>query len=451
MLTQAPQDIASRQGALLLQGPVGPFFARLQDHLDASGWDTIKVQFNAGDCLFHGAGRQVLFSGPLERLSAWLEALLTEFGPTVILLFGDQRPIHKVAAEVASRLGIAVVSFEEGYLRPHYITVELGGNNALSSLRNWHFGGRRMNAPSPRVIDKRVLYRMSWLASAYYLALRIGALRFRHYRHHRSRSICREMVLWTRNVFRKQTRRARNQELVGRLTSTLSGQFFLVALQVHDDLQLRSHGRGWTLERMIETAISTFAQGARRQDHLVFKAHPLDRGHYSCERIVTRLARVHGIGDRVHCVCDGNLGLMSTSSRGMLTINSTAALTSFRHAKPVFALGASFYEPLTANGQDNSAQALKSFWRSPPRLRAGWRTFRAEIIQRSQVNGSYYLADEIEATCRRVELRVARLVWEHARTLAPERSAQAPTTDEPRKARSKAEGGRALVPRPGLP
>jgi capsule polysaccharide modification protein KpsS len=46
-------DPAAPRHALLLQGPVGPFFRRLADELCARGTAVSKVNFNPGDSLFY--------------------------------------------------------------------------------------------------------------------------------------------------------------------------------------------------------------------------------------------------------------------------------------------------------------------------------------------------------------------------------------------------------------
>ncbi|MDM0021734.1 capsular polysaccharide export protein, LipB/KpsS family [Variovorax saccharolyticus] len=102
------------KGVLLLQGPVGPFFSRLAHDLELAGATVFKVNFNAGDCLFY---RRPAFSfkGTMAEWPAWLEALLERLDIDVLLLFGDCRPIHAAARQVAAKRGLEVGVFEEGY------------------------------------------------------------------------------------------------------------------------------------------------------------------------------------------------------------------------------------------------------------------------------------------------------------------------------------------------
>ena len=59
---------------------------------------------------------------------------------TDLHVFGDWRPLHREAVLLARVRGIRVWAYEEGYLRPDYITMEQGGVNGLSSLPNTREG-----------------------------------------------------------------------------------------------------------------------------------------------------------------------------------------------------------------------------------------------------------------------------------------------------------------------
>ena len=50
------------------------------------------------------------------------------------MLYGDVRPIHAEAVARAKAAGIMVHVFEEGYLRPYWVTYERGGSNGHSRL-----------------------------------------------------------------------------------------------------------------------------------------------------------------------------------------------------------------------------------------------------------------------------------------------------------------------------
>ena len=60
-----------RRKAVLLQGPVGPFFSVLQKRLDEAGWETVRIVFNWGDSVFCGSGRNVRYKGQPENWPVW--------------------------------------------------------------------------------------------------------------------------------------------------------------------------------------------------------------------------------------------------------------------------------------------------------------------------------------------------------------------------------------------
>ena len=120
---------------LFLQGPHGPFFRQLGRMLIAAGAKVWRVGFNAGDRAFWAKDQSfVAFTGALESWEARLAELITEKAITDIVLYGDTRPIHAKAVAIARARGLSVHVFEEGYLRPYWVTYERGGSNGNSRL-----------------------------------------------------------------------------------------------------------------------------------------------------------------------------------------------------------------------------------------------------------------------------------------------------------------------------
>ena len=116
---------------LFLQGPHGPFFRQLGRMLIAAGAKVWRVGFNAGDRAFWPKDQSfVAFTGALESWEARLAELITEKAITDIVLYGDTRPIHAKAVAIARARGLTVHVFEEGYLRPYWVTYERGGRGA---------------------------------------------------------------------------------------------------------------------------------------------------------------------------------------------------------------------------------------------------------------------------------------------------------------------------------
>src|SRR5690606_3468889 len=92
--------------ALLLQGPMGPFFARFAAELRSRGARVTKVNFNAGDALFYRADDAIDYRGRMEDWPGFFRELVRRDGIDAVYLFGDCRPIHQPAVRVARELGI---------------------------------------------------------------------------------------------------------------------------------------------------------------------------------------------------------------------------------------------------------------------------------------------------------------------------------------------------------
>lgn len=112
---------------LFLQGPHGPYFHRLGRMLTAAGAHVWRVGFNRGDRAFWPSENYIPYKGTLADWPQTFSALIADHAITDIVLYGDTRPIHAQAIAIARSQGLTVHVFEEGYLRPYWITYERGG------------------------------------------------------------------------------------------------------------------------------------------------------------------------------------------------------------------------------------------------------------------------------------------------------------------------------------
>ncbi|MCW8843203.1 MAG: capsule biosynthesis protein CapA, partial [Rhodobacteraceae bacterium] len=125
----------SNRTFLFLQGPHGPFFHRLGKMLRRSGASVWRVGFNAGDRVFWpDRATYIPFTAPPETWPDRFDKIVADKGITDIVLYGDVRDIHATAIQRARDLGLMVHVFEEGYLRPYWVTYERGGSNGHSRL-----------------------------------------------------------------------------------------------------------------------------------------------------------------------------------------------------------------------------------------------------------------------------------------------------------------------------
>jgi hypothetical protein len=134
MIPTSLDRLLCQRRTLLLQGPMGPFFERLATTLRSHGQQVWKVNFNAGDDLFFRGEQVIQFREPMDQWPACLRRLVAELRLDAVVLFGQSRRMHQVAIAEAEALGVTVFVLEEGYVRPDYVTLEIGGVNAASSL-----------------------------------------------------------------------------------------------------------------------------------------------------------------------------------------------------------------------------------------------------------------------------------------------------------------------------
>ena len=420
LLRVARSTPAVPRRVLLLQGPAGPFFHRLALALDARGTTVDRVRFNPGDVMFcramPGGGHLYDYREGRDVWADWLDAHLRATPTDAIVLFGAERPQHSIAREVAGALGVPIVSLEEGYVRSGYVTVERGANNWRSPLAGKLPPGRMRGV---RAKPLRVTPR-GWWDTGFWWMVRWGWLYFgwrnlakrrrQSELFHKSRPSLREVPLWLRNAWRRLTRHDR---IVGRLLTDLKGEFDLVPLQVADDAQLADAARGWSNRRLIVAAIASFAAHAPAERHLVFKVHPLERGHTSDHRVVRRVAAMHGVADRVHCIMSGPLGPVTRAARGMIVINSTSGLTAIAERKPLLVLGNAIYRNPALARCGDGPRSLDPFWtddyRGDERVA---RHYQPWLIRRALVPGDYYHGRTLDATAAAVADRTLRIVAE---------------------------------------
>ncbi|MGV3570686.1 MAG: capsule biosynthesis protein [Ramlibacter sp.] len=387
MINQSIEALAGKK-VLLLQGPVGPFFARLAADLREAGAEVHKVNFNAGDWIYYPRNA-MNYRGPMDQWPAWLEQQMRRLGIEVVFLFGDCRPIHMEARVLATRLGVELWVFEEGYVRPDFVTLERFGVNGYSKLPRISDAYRQ---ELPAVPEQQPVGNAYWAmvrcGCTYFTVGSLGKPFFPHYVHHRPLALS-EAVPWVRSAWRKLWYRWKERGQEDKLITYFSRRFFLVPLQVHNDAQVTVHADLTGVENFIETTIRSFAHHAPKDTLLVFKHHPMDRGYRSYSRFIRAAARKSKIGKRVVYIHDQHLPTLLSHARGVVVINSTVGLSALHHGTPTMVCGNALYDlpGLTYQGR------LDDFWAAAPKTRPNatlYRRFRHHLIAKTQLNGSFY-------------------------------------------------------------
>jgi capsular polysaccharide export protein len=298
--------------------------------------------------------------------------------------------MHEIAIREAQALGITVFVFEEGYVRPDYITLEIGGVNGRSTVpRQREFYDRmapiELAPPQP---TQQVFSQVADLAMTYAVATTLGAWAYPHYRHHRSMHPIAEGLRWLRGGLRKQFGHWRDRDVMSELIGpNHRKRWFLAPLQVCNDSQIKRFSPYRDVAQFIEVAMQSFASHAPREDWLVFKHHPLDRPYSNYTELIRARALALGVADRVRYVDDLHLPTLLKNACGVVTVNSTVGLQALYHGTPVMTLGECIYgvEGLVHAGP------LEDFWREPGVVDADlYQRFRAYLVRETQVNASFY-------------------------------------------------------------
>jgi capsular polysaccharide export protein len=380
---------------LFLQGPHGPFFAQLARMLRAAGARTWRVGFNRGDAAFWPDRASYLpFT---EDAAAWPETvarLLASKGATDLVLYGDTRPIHAAAIAAARARGLTVHVFEEGYLRPYWVTYERGGANGNSRLMHLSVADMRHalagldldlpDAPA-RWGDMRqhIFYGALY---HHYLLFRNRA--YARFQPHRGLSVAQEFRLYLRRLALMPVHWLDRVQATARI-KTGGFPYHLALLQLAHDASFRDHGPFDSMETFLAVLIDGFAAGAPRHHHLVFKAHPLEDGRTPLRRDIRRLAARHGVADRVHYVRGGKLARLLDDARSAVTVNSTAAQQALWRGLPLKAFGQAVY----LKPEFVSDQPLGAFFQNPTRPDSrAYRDYRHFLLETSQISGSFYSA-----------------------------------------------------------
>lgn len=386
---------AARRVFLLLQGPHGPFFDRVGALLRDAGAQVWRVGFNAGDEFFWSdRARLIRHSAAPEDWPAHLARIIAEKDVTDIVLYGDVRPVHAAAQAAAQQHGLVLHVFEEGYLRPFWITYERGGSNGNSALMRIPLRDMRnalrqrpgeIRRPPARWGDMR---QHKFYGALYHFFVLAANRRYPGYRTHRQIGVFDEFVLNLRRLLRTPF------DAVARMRETRAVRrggfpYVLVLMQLEHDSNFVAHSPYARMSDFTDEVLAGFAQSAPRHHRIVFKAHPLEDGRGGIHAAILSQARELGIEERVHFVRGGKLARLLAQARAAVTVNSTSAQQALWRGLPVKAMGrAVFCKPGLV-----SEQNLGEFLADPqPPQAASYRRYRDFLLESSQVPGGFYAA-----------------------------------------------------------
>jgi len=386
-------DLQKKRMFLFLQGPHGPFFSQLACALESYGHATNQIGFNQGDKIFWANKRSFIpFTLPIDAWSGFLQREFREKQITDLVIYNDTRPFHKTAIQAAHARGINVHIFEEGYLRPYWITYERDGSNGNSKLMSLaqsavvpdHLtrGPDPVHAPCHwGDMREHIFY-----GAVYHWCILCANRQFPNFTSHREISIRKEFRLHLKQLVFTPAR------IAARFWANLTLKFgtfpyHLILMQLQHDSAFQNHSPFKTNASFLELTLRSFANNAPPHHHLVIKAHPLEDGRSEIAYHLRRLGTKFGINRRIHYLPGGKFAHVLDPALSVVTVNSTAGQQALWRGIPVKTLGQAIYN----HDKFISKQSLDAFFAHPkaPNLQA-YKAFRNFLLQTSQIPGGFY-------------------------------------------------------------
>ena len=380
---------------LFLQGPHGPFFHRLGTMLRAAGCKVSRVGFNAGDRAFwFGKPGYIPFRGKADDWAPTFTDVLTTHRITDIVLYGDTRPIHAQAVEIAKSQGLNVHVFEEGYMRPYWVTYERGGTNGHSRLMTMTIPEMRealalsdLEVPTPPAhwgdMRQHLFY-----GALYHWFVMFRNKDYRNFARHRELPVAKEAYLYTKRLLLMPLISI-DRKIASTRIRHGGFPYHLVLMQLEHDASFQNHSPFTRMSEFIDVVMAGFANGAPRHHHLVFKAHPLENDRSPIRTLIRDAAKKHGVKARVHYVRGGKLARLLDQARTAVTVNSTAGQQVLWRGIPLKVFGQAVY----SKKQFVSEQPLAEFFASPTRPNSkAYKDYRRFLLETSQIPGGFYSA-----------------------------------------------------------
>lgn len=374
---------------LLLQGPMGNFFKRLDKNFRKRGAITYRIGFNKGDEFYSYSDNYTPFKGKPMEWGKFILDFLEKNRIDIIFLIGDCRFYQKITRSVTVDKNIIVFVFEYGYIRPHYITLERDGVNNFSKIPREPSFYNKIELKALQEARHSHSSRFSIIISSiiYYFLSNICYRKYPHYQHHRDFLAYKEAFFGIRGAIRKELYKSKDEKYLKKITQELSKKYYFIPIQTHNDFQIREHSKYEKIEDFMVEVIDSFSKFAPKETFLIFKHHPEDRGRKNYKKFLEKEANKRGVLDKIIVVYDTFLPDCLENAKATVTINSTVGLTSISKGIATITLGDAIYdmEGLTTK------TTLNDFWnnyKTPNHLL--YLKFQQYLIETTQLNGSMY-------------------------------------------------------------
>jgi capsular polysaccharide export protein len=419
--------MSSQQKFLLLQGPASPFFKKLGLELIKMGHLAWKVNFCGGDKITSlGGVPQFDYQDKFDNFSDWLTKLFKQYTFTHIILFGDTRPFHTIAINIAKQYNCNVYVYEEGYLRPDWITLEANGVNGFSQLMHkvantqWlvnYQANHDVNSYETKPSGNNTLLRL-FQDLIYRLFTFILYPLYPYYKTYRPRNAAIEYLGWAKRIPLVRLKRHYEDSIINKLISKKIPYYFF-PLQLTSDAQIRIHSNFKDVTESIKVVINSFVTYAPSNTILVIKNHPFDTGLVDYQQFIKNCCEQNKLSlERVLYIENGKIPVLLENTLGTIVVNSTVGLSALYHKSPTIVLGTAIYNipNLTYQG------SLDNFWsvtEKPNNLL--FEKLKCYLIDHNQINGNFYtkkgISMSIEGSLKLLHLTYCLPLVDYVNTL----------------------------------
>ncbi|MEM8838057.1 MAG: capsular biosynthesis protein [Pseudomonadota bacterium] len=346
---------------LILQGPLSSFYADIAKALREAGAKCAKIQICGNDRADWHGEQGLDYSGQLADFERFLDSAFPGRSFSHVLMHSDRRPYHRAAISWARRNGVDPVVTELGYLRPDWMTLERG---AVSTGSHFPTDATTIRdiARNAGPIDARVLYpdrpMKRILQELRYTAFNLlHWWRYPHYETHRPDGPLKVYPGFLKTQLTKSSARRRGASALELLKSK-NAPYFVFALQLNGDFQLRDHSPFNSMAQAIDFVAKSFSANAPEETVLVLKPHPLDFRQKMLRAAISKAERDYGLAGRILMVEDIPIKALCEQASGFVTVNSSAGMEALSVGTPAMTIMPTIYdvEGLTFRGP------LDAFW-----------------------------------------------------------------------------------------
>ncbi|MCQ0988616.1 capsular biosynthesis protein [Jiella marina] len=379
---------------LFVGAPFGQFFGELARTLESQGAEVYRIVLEGGDWIETPARNRIT----LDRSVSWarfLRHVIKSRGIQTIITYNDTLPRNRIALAIAKRLNLTRLVLENGYLRPHHVTLALNGVNGNSELsrdaetvREAADRSRKECRRFPVHMRPHVMNTIRHFAWSTILKP-VLPYNSSYY----GDSVAKQGLGYIREYAWRMTHDESSQLAeVDAHKAKPGSRLFLVLMQKPGDGQIRYHSPFKTNIRFLEEVLRSFAAHAPDDAFLVVKQHPLDYGVERLSGVFERLSKELGLAGRaVYMRKTGIAGLMEKTDC-LVTINSTGGLQGVMGGVAVKCLGNAVYDVPGLTFQGSLAEFWSSDERPDPVMVRGYRNY---LLETCQLNGGFHTAEAL--------------------------------------------------------